>query len=157
MNASRAGVGLTAGIGAIGAVATFLSGVWLSLPGVALATTGVYRCSRRLLGIGVLVSFLGVVVASLFTAPFWLLVPAMASVVLTWDVGENAITTAEQFPGEASTWRGEAVHAAVSALVVTGFAVAVGGVYALSTGGYSLVTVVLLVVGSLVVLIGLGR
>ncbi|MCU4719408.1 DUF7519 family protein [Halapricum hydrolyticum] len=71
-------------------------------------------------------------------------------------MGENAIAVAEQFPRSISTPRGEALHA-TSATVVTGFAAVAAAAYTLSTGGYSLTAVAFLVVGSLVILVGLGR
>lgn len=154
---SVAGIGLTAGAGALGAGATLLSGVWVGLVGVALAVGGIYRCSRRLLGAGVIALFVGVVVAGLLGTPYWLLVPAMAGTVVTWDVGENAIGIAEQFPDDGATWRGELLHATVSALLVTVFAAAATAAYSLSAGGYPLIAVAFLIAGSLIVLVGLGR
>jgi len=154
---STAGLGLTAVVGLLGAVSTLLAGVWLGLLGVGLAGSGVYRGSRRVLGVGVVVLFGSVVVAGLLSVPAIVLVPAMVGTVLAWDVGENAITVGEQFPAAADTWRGEVLHATVSAIVVTLFAVGAFAVYTVSTGGYPLAAVALAVVGALVVLVGLGR
>ncbi|QCC50736.1 DUF7519 family protein [Halapricum salinum] len=154
---STAGIGLTVAVGLFGAVSTLLAGVWLGLAGVVLAGSGVYRGSRQLLGVGVVVLFGSVVVAGLLSVPGVVLVPAMVGTVLAWDVGENAVTVGEQFSAAAETWRGELVHATVSALVVTLFAVGAFAVYTISTGGYPLAAVALAVVGALVVLVGLGR
>jgi hypothetical protein len=154
---STVGLGLTTAIGLVGAVSTLLTGVWLGLVGVALAGSGVYRGSRGALGVGVLVLFGSVVVAGLLSAPAVALVVAMVGAVLAWDVGENAITVGEQFPETARTWRGELIHAIVSTIVVTVFAIGAFVVYTVSTGGYPLAAVALVVVGALVVLVGLGR
>lgn len=154
---SRTGLALTAAVGLVGAVSTLLGGVWLGLLGVLLAAAGVYQGSRGTLGAGVVVLFGGVVVAGLLAVPAVALVPAMIGTVLAWDIGENAITVGEQFPEAAETWRGEMLHATVSTIVVTAFGVSVFAVYTMSTGGYPLAAVTLAVVGSLVVLIGLGR
>lgn len=154
---STAGLGLTVAVGLFGAVSTLLAGVWLGLVGVVLAGSGVYRGSRRLLGLGVVVLFASVVVAGLLSVPGFVLVPVMVGTVLAWDVGENAITVGEQFTDAADTWRGELLHAIVSAMVVTLFAVGAFAVYTISTGGYPIAAVVLAVVGALVVLVGLGR
>jgi hypothetical protein len=105
----------------------------------------------------VLVLFGSVVVAGLLSAPAVALVVAMVGAVLAWDVGENAITVGEQFPETARTWRGELIHAIVSTIVVTVFAIGAFAVYTVSTGGYPLAAVALVVVGALVVLVGLGR
>lgn len=155
--ASTAGLGLTAAVGLLGAVSTLLTGVWIGLVGVVLAASGVYRGSRRLLGVGVAVLFGGVVVAGLLSVPAVVLVPAMVGTVLAWDVGENAITVGEQFTAAADTWRGELLHATASAIVVTLFAVGAFVVYTASTGGYPLAAVAMAVVGALVVLVGLGH
>lgn len=154
---SRAGVVLTTVAGLLGAASMLLWGVWVGLIGVVLAVAGVARCSRRVLGAGVLALFLGIAVASVVEAPYWLLVPAMAGTVLTWDVGENAIGVAEQFPDTSVTWRGETLHATLSGIVVTVFCVAAAVVYTLSVGGYPIAATVVLVLGSLIVLYGLGR
>ena len=154
---SRTGVALTAAAGVAGAVPTLLSGVWLSAVALPLAVGGVYERSRRLLGVGVVALFSAVVVGSLAGAPLAALVPAMAGTVLVWDLGENAIAVSEQLGAESATRRGQLLHAAVSTGVVVGFATAVTAVFRVSTGGYPLLAVTLLVVGALIVLVGLGR
>lgn len=154
---SRTGLGLTAAAGAVGALSTVLAGLWVGLLGVVLAVAGVARGSRNVLAAGVLVLFVGVVAAAALGVPALLVVPAMAGTVVAWDVGENAIAVAEQFEGAADTGRGETLHAVVSAAVVAVFATGSYVVYRLPLGQYPLVAVLLLVVGSLVVLVALGR
>lgn len=154
---SRTGVALTAAAGVVGAVPTLVSGVWLGAVALPLAVGGVHEGSRRLLGTGVATLFGSVVVASFIGTPLVALVPAMVGTVVLWDVGENAISVSEQVGAAGVAWRGQLLHAAVSTAVVAGFATAVTLVYRVSTGGYPLLAVTLLVVGAVIVLVGLGR
>lgn len=154
---SLVGVGLTTTVGVLGALSLLVGGVWFGVLGAAVLVGGVYRCSRRLLGVGVVLLFASVLVAGLVDVATPLVLGGVAGTVLAWDVGENTIGVAEQFPGDARTRRGELLHAVVSTVVVALFAAAILGVSTVSVGSYPLVAVALLIVGSLVVLIGLGR
>lgn len=153
---SRTGLALTTATALFGAVVASLGGGLVALVGVPLVVLGVRRTSRTLLVGGVAALLAGVVFAGLADADPLLVLGGMVGTVLAWDVGETAISVAEQLRTGDSD-RLEAVHAATSALVASG--VAVGGyvVFSLSSGGQPAVALSLLVFGTVLVLIVLGR
>lgn len=152
---SRVGLAATGLTALLAAGAASLGNGFVAVLGVPLALVGVRRTSRRFLAGGVAALFAGVVVAGLTdTAPGVVLV-AMLATVLCWDVGENAISLADQLrtsPGG----RAEVVHAAMSALVAG--TVTVGGytVFLLASGGQPGVALSLLIFGTVLVLLVLG-
>lgn len=154
---SRTGLGLTAAASLLGAAGTLLAGGGIALVGVPLSVGGVYRCSRRLLAAGVLVLAGGLVAAGVGGVPPWLVLVGATGAALTWDVGDNAISLAEQLRADARTERIEMVHAAASALVAGVFALGGYAVFALSTGGQPSVALALLVIGAALALGAFGR
>lgn len=154
---SRIGLGLTAAAGSLAVAGTLLAAGGVTLLGVAVSVAGVYRCSRRLLGVGVLALFVGVFAASTTGVPVGLVVLGMIGTTLAWDVGENAISVAEQLRNRARSTRVEAVHAASSGLVAGFFGLGTYIVYLLSAGGQPVAAVVLLFVGAVVGLYALVR
>ncbi|MFB6188392.1 MAG: hypothetical protein ABEI57_00770 [Halapricum sp.] len=153
---SRQGLALTGLTALLGAAAASLGGGVVALLGIPVAVAGVYRISRSVLAVGVAVLFAGVLLAGLAGGGPAVVLVAMAGTVLCWDVGENAISLAEQLRtghGE----RVEFVHAATSTLVVS--SVAVGGyvVFLFASGGQPGVAVSLLVLGTVLVLLVLSR
>lgn len=152
---SRQGLLLTGVFALVAGVAGSLGGGYIAVLGVPLALAGVRRTSRLVLAAGVLTLFAGVSFAGLAEADPGVVVLAMAGTVLCWDVGENAISLAEQLRVSAGG-RVEIVHAAASSLIVGG--VTVGGyiVFLLASGGQPGVALSLLVLGTVLVLLVLG-
>ncbi|MCU4719104.1 DUF7519 family protein [Halapricum hydrolyticum] len=153
---SRAGLVLTGLAGLVAAAGALLGGSVAALAGVPVAILGVYRTSRPVLAVGVALLFVGVMLAGLQDgAPVAVLV-AMVGTVLAWDVGENAISMAGQLRTGASG-RAEVVHAgAVSAVTLT-VAIAGYSVFLLASGGQPGIALSLLVFGTVLVVLSLGR
>lgn len=154
---SRVGLGLTAAASLLGAAGTLGAGAGVALLAVPLSVGGVYRCSRRLLIAGVAVLFVGLVAASTAGVPPWLVLVGSAGTVLTWDLGDHAVSLADQLRAEGRRERVEVVHAAASTLVVGAVAVAGYAVFALSTGGQPSLALALLVIGAVIALAALAR
>lgn len=150
--------GALAVIAGLVAVITLALSGRVSLPGIVglvLVAVGVYRGSRRVLGVGVAVLFVGVLLAGMFATAPELLVIATAAVVLAWDIGENAITVGERFGRRAETTGAETVHAAVSTIVAVVAGTTGYLVYRSATGGQptaALVALLFAVVALVVVL-----
>ena len=156
--ASRVGLGLTAGASVVAAVTALALGGGVGLLGVPIAVAGVYRTSRTLLGVGVLALFVGLLAAATTGVPRGLegiIALSMAGALLTWDIGENAISVAEQLRARAKTERIEVVHAASSALVAAFFTTGAFIVFWLSAGGQPGIALALLVFGALVAILTL--
>lgn len=147
---SRVGLGLTAAAGLLGVAGTLLSAGGTALVGSLVAVAGVYRCSRRVLGGGVALLFVGVFAASVTGVQPGLVVLGMVGTVLTWDLGENAISAAEQLREHAATTRIEVVHAATSGLVAGFFGLGAYIVFLLSAGGQPVFAIVLLLAGAVI-------
>lgn len=147
---SRTGLGLTAAASLLGVAGTLLAGGGVALLGLPLTVGGVYRCSRRLLAVGVGALFVGVFAASTTGVAPGLVVVAMVGTLLAWDVGENAISLAEQLGGAGEHERVEIVHAATTGVVATFVATGAYMVYRLSTGGQPELALALLVIGALI-------
>ena len=154
---SRVGLGLTAGAGLLAAAGALLAGSGVTLLGAAVAVAGVYRCSRLLLGVGVLGLFLGVFAAAVSGVPTGLVALSMSGTVLAWDVGENAISVADHLRERADTTRIEVVHAATSGLVVGFFALGAYVVFLLADAGQPATAIALLFVGAAVGLYAILR
>lgn len=152
---SRQGLLLTGVFALVAGASASLGGGYVAVLGVPLALVGVRRTSRLALAAGVLVLFAGVSLAGFSEADPGVVLLAMAGTVLCWDVGENAISLAEQLRVSAGG-RVEIVHAAASTLIVGG--VTVGGyiVFLLASGGQPGVALSLLVFGTVLVLLVLG-
>lgn len=153
--ASRIGLGLTAAASLLAALVAAPGSVGLSLVGVPLAVGGVYRLSRRLLGVGVAALFVGVVLAGVSGLAPGPVVLAMLGVVLTWDLGEHAIGSAEQLRESADSERVEVIHAAASGLVASFFGLGGYIVFLLSAGGQPEIALGLLLLGAVVALTAL--
>jgi len=126
----------------------------VALGGAAGVIAGMRRGSRLVLGIGVTIQFWAVVVAALGALRVELVLLASMAVVLCWDLGEQAITVADQLGATGTGTRPFAVHAAGTLLVGT---LCFGGVYSLyqiAGGGQPLLALVLLLGGGTVVLAG---
>lgn len=155
---SRVGLGLTAGASIVAAVAALALGGGVGLLGVPIAVAGVYRTSRLVLGVGVLALFVGVLAASTTGVARGLegiIALSMAGTLLTWDLGENAISVAEQLRARAKSDRIQLVHAAASGLVAAFFTTGAFIVFWLSAGGQPGIALVLLVFGALVAVLTL--
>jgi len=152
---SRQGLALTGGMALLAALAASLGGGFVALIGVPVVLLGVRRTSRRVLAGGVFALFAGVVLAGVAEVDPGIVLLAMVGTVLCWDVGENAISLAEQLRSSAGG-RVETVHAAASALLAGGVAVSGYVVFLLSSGGQPGVALSLLVLGTVLVLLVLG-
>lgn len=145
---SRVGLGLTAAAGLLGVAGTLLSAGGAAIVGTLVAVAGVYRCSRRVLGGGVALLFVGVFAAAVTGVQPGLVALGMMGTVLTWDYGEHAISVAEQLREHARTTRVEVVHAAASGLVAGFFGLGAYIVFLLSAGGQPIFAIVLLLAGA---------
>lgn len=153
---SRAGLVLTALTGLVAGGGALLGGSVAALAGVPVAILGVYRTSRPVLAVGVALLFVGVMLAGLQDgAPAAVLV-AMVGTVLAWDVGENAISMAGQLRTGASG-RAEIVHAGAVGAVTLTVAFAGYSVFLLASGGQPGIALSLLVFGTVLVVLSLGR
>jgi hypothetical protein len=153
---SRQGLVLTGVLALVAGAAASLGGGIVALAGVPLAVVGVRRTSRLLLAGGVFALFAGVVVAGLAEADPGVVLVAMTGTVLCWDVGENAISLAEQLRSSVGG-RVETVHATASLLVASSAAVGGYVVFLFARGGQPGVALSLLVLGTVLVLLVLGE
>lgn len=153
---SRTGLVLTGLASVVAAGSATLGGGVPALFGIPLAVLGVRRVSRWILAGGVALLLTGVLVTGLQAGSPPVVLGAMVGTVLTWDLGENAISLAEQLRGGSSD-RPEIVHAATSTFVASTFAIGSYVVFLLASGGQPGVAVSLLVFGTVLVLLVLGR
>ncbi|MFW6018774.1 MAG: DUF7519 family protein [Halapricum sp.] len=153
---SNAGLLMTGLAGLVAAAGALVGGSVAALAGVPVAVLGVYRTSRSILAGGVALLFVGVVLAGLRESAPQAVLLAMVGTVLTWDVGENAISMAGQIRTGASG-RAEIVHTAVVGAVTLTVAVAGYSVFLLASGGQPGIALSLLVFGTIVVVLALGR
>lgn len=102
----------------------------LSLPlgigGVGILAGGLFRGdgNRGWVALGTVSLFLSVLIAGGFGTPPELLLVSMATTVLAWNFGQNAIGLGEQIGRHSETQRNEVIHCAVAtivAMVVAGF------------------------------------
>jgi len=126
----------------------------VAIVGAAAVIAGVRLCSRPVLGIGVVIQFLGVVVAALGALRIELVLAATLAVVLTWDFAEQAVGVAEQLRVTGSGTRPLGVHAAGTLLVGTLLFVGIYVLYQAVGGGQPLLALVLLLAGGGIVLAG---
>lgn len=145
---------LSGGLSLLYAITAVLlgSGSLLTLVGGTLGVVslawGLYRGSRRAALSGSALVFLGTVIAGVLGTPTGVLLSTVAMAVLAWDASEQAISVGEQLGPEATTTRGELVHAAASLLVAS-----VGGgiayvLYSVSAGGQPLTALVVLLLAA---------
>lgn len=153
---SRTGLALTAGASLLAVAGALLAGLGVTLLGGLLAVAGVYRGSRRLLGVGVLALFVGVAAAASGDASTALVLVGMVGTLLTWDIGEHTISLAEQLRERAHTERVSVVHAATSGFAAAVFAIGAYLLFQLSTDGQPAAALLLLVAGSVVALYSLA-
>lgn len=143
-------------VGAAGLAALLVGGpVPAALPlgvlGIALVALAVSRGRERAAHAGLTALILAVIVAGVTGAPAGLTLPAVAAALLSWDLAQQAVGLGEQVGRDATTARGETVHAAASTTVAVG-SVGVGALlYELAAGASgSLTALVFLVVAVLV-------
>lgn len=146
---------LLSGFVVVGATSPVGLAVVAATLGTGLAIVGSTRGSRPVLGIGVAVQFLAVIVAALGALHLGLLLVAALGVVLSWDLGEQAINTVTQVHPEATVTRSVGVHAAGSLLVGVVLSSVIFAGYLLAADNQPLVALVLLLGGGGIVLWGL--
>lgn len=143
-------VALLAAVVAIGMIS--LSSIILAIPvgAVSLILLGLGLASgyRAPIGLGVAILFFGTLITGTFlNASTEALLIGIIAIILSWDVGENAIGVGEQLTRGGRTQRTEAVHIASTALVgIVGGGLAYG-VFRASTGGKPLPALIFLLVG----------
>lgn len=123
--------------------------------GIVLLVIGVVRGSSRLFTIGTAMLFGGVIIAGMLgMAPVFLVLAAFL-VMITWDVGQNGFSIAEEVGHGIPTLRIELVHV-VSSLIVFVIGVSIGyAVFLTATGGQPAIALIALLVGGIVLLIAL--
>jgi len=149
---SRTGLGLTAAASLLGALGTLLAGAGIGILAVPLCVGGVYRSSRWVLAGGDATLVVGIVAAGVAEVPAAVILVAGAGAVLTWDVGDNAISLADHVRADGRTERVEIVHAATSTLVVGFVGGGAYGIFAVARGGQPSAALALLVVGAVIAL-----
>ncbi|MFB6138214.1 MAG: hypothetical protein ABEJ42_07760 [Halobacteriaceae archaeon] len=154
---------LSSGI-AVGAavLAALSSGLYsgLALPfsfaGVGFVAVAVYRAeSRRWLSLGVMSLFIGIIASDMFGPPGLdpaVYLASMTATIVSWDVGQHAITIGEQFGLTAPTRRGELVHAAGSVIVGVLASGIAYGVYFFGSGNQPTLAVALLMLGAVLLI-----
>ncbi|WP_435360522.1 DUF7519 family protein [Haloarchaeobius sp. DFWS5] len=142
-------VALGAGaLAALAAVLTGSAGVIGAAIGMAALAPGVVLGSRRLVHIGAVGLFGGLVFAGATgTAPAaeLLMLVGTTGTVLAWDVGQNAIGIGEQLGRGADTSRAELAHVGGSTVVGILTAGSAFGVYQVATEGQPLTALALMI------------
>jgi hypothetical protein len=120
------------------------------LGGLLCLAVGLFAAdSRRWVTLGALSLGLAVVAAgALGGATTPMILTGTVAVLVSWDVGQHAVTIGDQFGVSVPTRRGELVHAAASVIVGTVSAGIIYGVYTFGTGNQPVLAVVLLLAGS---------
>lgn len=130
----------------IGATSILLA-IPTGLVGLVLVGLGLLSGYRTAVGIGVGSIFFGLlVVGSFLNAPVEALLVGVLAIIVTWDVGENAISIGEQLGREAPTTSTEVVHGAGSIFLGGLGAGIVYVVYVTGTGGRPLPALVMMIV-----------
>lgn len=128
------------------------SSVILAIPigvvSLVLVGLGLLSGYRTAIGLGVGLIFFGLILTGTFlNASVETMLVGTVATILTWDLGENAISVGEQLTSDASSVRTEAFHAAASSIVgVVGAGLAYA-VYASASGGKPLPALVFMLVG----------
>lgn len=145
-------ISLTAGILAMAATAPYSGlAILFGLVGLLSIGAGLFtKGSRRWLGFGVTSLFIAMLaVGILGQAPPSMLVVGAVGLLVSWDVGQHAITIGEQMGRNAPTQRGEVAHAAGSSIVGILAGGLTYGVYLFGAEGQPALAVILLMVGGI--------
>jgi hypothetical protein len=135
----------------VGLLATALASVGAAGPsalGVLLVVLGLSRASRRLVTLGGVALFVGVLVAGVRGGGPELLLVAALGTVLAWDVGEHAIGIGEQLGRDADSSRAVLVHAATTLLVGAFGAAVCYAAFLVVGGGQPVSALVFLLLGA---------
>lgn len=116
--------------------------------GLVAVAVGIGSASVGWVVAGALLVFAGVLVAGVLGASAVPLVVATLGALLTWDLGEQAITLGEQVGHEAATRRGELVHAGISVVVGGATGAVVLGLYSTVTGGFPVTALIVLLLAA---------
>ncbi|MDY6764793.1 MAG: hypothetical protein SV377_03770 [Halobacteria archaeon] len=147
--------GLTASV--TGSVGTSnILGFAISIVGVSILALGLMRGTRRFVTVGSFIILLGLIGGSVLSSPTELLILGIASTVIAWDLGENAISIGKQLGREADTKRAEYTHAAGSILVGAASAGIGYAIYTVATGGQPIGALVFLLLAGIILSIALG-
>lgn len=148
-----AGLALIVALGSVLLVASWapIAGA-VAAGGLVLVALGVTMGSVTAVVAGSFGLFGGVLFAGLADADVLWLLAATLGAVLAWDFGEQAVTLGKQVGTEASTARGELVHASVSLVVGMASVGVVAGVVAAVDGGLHIGALVVLLVAGVVLI-----
>ncbi|CCQ34255.1 hypothetical protein HLRTI_002203 [Halorhabdus tiamatea SARL4B] len=127
----------------------------VAIIGVGAVIVGLTRGSRGVLLVGVTVQFGSVLVAALGALRLELVLAASLAVLLAWDLGEQAISVAEQLAVAGRGTRPLVVHAAGATLVGTLLFASVYGLYRLAGNGQPVPALALLLGGGVLVIAGM--
>jgi hypothetical protein len=123
--------------------------------GLLVVAAGLSDARADAAAVGVVLLFVGVVVAGVAGGGALVLLGAAVAATLTWDLAEQAVTLGEQVGRGADTRRGELVHAGGSLAV----GLAAGGllllVYRSVAGGFSPAALVVLLLAAVALAWGL--
>jgi hypothetical protein len=131
------------------------AGLAVGLLGVLALAVGVGVGSATAVGFGAAGTFLAVVAAGLAGGSVPVVVGGTLGAVLTWDLGEHAVTLGEQVGANVPTWSGELGHALSSVAVGGAAAVGVVVVYRTATAGLSTGALVVLAIAAVLLMAAL--
>ena len=159
VDASRASLGVTglAGALALAPAITAPTAAVAGLPGLAVLLLGVSRGRRRLLRVGAVGLYAGVLVAGLVGAPVTLLALGTVGAIVAWDGAEQAVDLGRHLGAPARLGRAGALHTVFTAGVALLAAVGSYLLYRLAAVPAPTVVVVVLLVGALLLQHALGR
>ncbi len=141
---------ITAGIALVAMDNPFATAV--GTLGIIIFTLGLVSSSRKILSIGTVFLFIGIIAGGIFQTSTEQLLVGMTAVVLSWDTGEHAINVGEQLGRNAKTQRAELSHFANSTLVgiiavLTGYII-----FKIASGGQPVAALILLLFAAIVLL-----
>lgn len=142
---------------AVAAAGTAPMGLVTGLAAAAVLLAGVRLGSRRLLTVGTIGLFAGVLVAGVRGVPVLQVTVGAAATVVAWDTGANAVGVARQLGARAATRRIQIVHALATTLVAGVIGAAAFAVFWLTRGGEPTAAVALLVLATLLFVLLLDR
>jgi hypothetical protein len=116
----------------------------VGLAGVGVVAVGVGVGSTRAVGYGSTGAFIAAMLAGVSGATAPVVIAATLGALLSWDLGEHALTLGVQVGRDVPTWRGELGHAGASLAVGLAAGVGVIVVYRVATGGLAPTALVVL-------------
>lgn len=148
----RLGAALSLLVGGFSVVALLAGGpaALVGAAGLLCVGYGVLRGREAAVTVGAVGLFAGVVLAGVLGSPAEPLLVAAAGTVVTFDVGEQAVSLGRQVGRRADTTAAELVHAAGSTVVATSAVALAYGAFRF-LGGSSVLALVLTLFGAVVI------